>query len=1061
MFMRIFSRTPTTKSKTQSLSDTSTDTTSVSESDDSSQLEREGTPFSQLYNEAAEFEKVLLHSGCINPYGVCPKGTTGFADLVGRDLNKCERALLDRDAQLYAVEKAWSYSEPNPEGFNSSNIVQPDIHRASSVDNECLTYLKPQDIVNIMIQEFGPVAAPGDEERLLLETDGALIHDIAVVGVIHLTTHRLAFHASLLNTRPDLVASNEALKAGPAILHRKGWQSKSRIWLELTHDALCTYVSSKDDDRMRPLCTLLLAFVQTVVPVDPKHPRILRLIIDPAARVVHDYAEFDTEESAQDWRREVTGALFTFRHLRREAYTLHSSESKGITLSCPLDRIIDLQPSRNHDFTHLMSVTVQLSSSDFQLDSESVASSQTIEIGPLQRVPLWTRLMDIVSEAKQRQNPQLSMTPPPIMVDFGPYSFFQNDQLPLTPASSIPGYDEEAIRLALGFGGETELWTTRARLYRSIACSGFFVVSAHHLGFWCKNITQRDLRYRLPISMIKHVECFNLNWMSVEGVTLGIKGRPDLKFVFKSASDRDQAIDQINIVLNAGPKLALSPESTIITFPDSPGVEPSPRSTLKYGASGKRDAVDIFAPLSRSHAAAAAAAAELPPSVQRRLPKVINIPREMLITRASLHFVCLTIGSRGDIQPYIALGLELMNLGHTVTIVTHEEYRDWIVGFGLGHRSAGGDPGALMKLSVDHKIFSADFFRESLGNFRPWLNQLLLDSWAGCRDADVLLESPSAMAGVHIAEALNIPYFRAFTMPWTKTAEFPHAFLSPPVDSPSFNSASNVMWAATSKQINKWRRQSLGIGNTDMGHMAQSKITFIYNFSKTVVPKPLDWPDTTVISGYWFLDNPDLDWKPPEELLEWMAKARSDGKPIVYIGFGSITVPHPSRVTDRIVKAVVQSDVRAIISKGWATRMSKSKDQETEVAIPPECYLLDKLPHDWLFPRIDAALHHGGAGTTGASLRAGIPTLIKPWFGDQFFWASRVQALGVGLKVPSLRVHNLVEALVKATTDGVMKEKATALGERIRAENGVHTAIHSIYTYLDRASQDRAFLDKS
>jgi len=204
--------------------------------------------------------------------------------------------------------------------------------------------------------------------------------------------------------------------------------------------------------------------------------------------------------------------------------------------------------------------------------------------------------------------------------------------------------------------------------------------------------------------MIKYAESFNLNWLSVEGVTLAIKGRPDVKFVFKSAADRDRAIDQISIVLDARPKPPSSPESLIMTPPISPEIEPSPRSPLVCSANNKRDAVDIFAPLSRSHAAAAAAAAELPPSVQKRLPKVINIPRELLVARGSLHFVCLTIGSQGDIQPYIALGLGLMNQGHTVTIVTHEEYRDWIVGFGLGHRPAGGDPGTLMKLSVDHKV---------------------------------------------------------------------------------------------------------------------------------------------------------------------------------------------------------------------------------------------------------------------------------------------------------------------------------------------------------------------
>lgn len=201
--------------------------------------------------------------------------------------------------------------------------------------------------------------------------------------------------------------------------------------------------------------------------------------------------------------------------------------------------------------------------------------------------------------------------------------------------------------------------------------------------------------------MVKYAESFNLNWLGVEGITLGIKGKPDVKFVFKSASARDQAIDQITIVLKSRPKLTSSPESSIIGTPPISENGASPQSTLMCD---KRDVIDIFAPLSRSHAAAAAAAAELPPSVQMRLPKVINMPREMLFNKKSLHFICLTIGSRGDIQPYIALGLGLMEQGHTVTIVTHEEYRDWIVGFGIGHRAAGGDPGTLMKLSVDHKV---------------------------------------------------------------------------------------------------------------------------------------------------------------------------------------------------------------------------------------------------------------------------------------------------------------------------------------------------------------------
>ncbi|KAG8929000.1 hypothetical protein FRC02_006128 [Tulasnella sp. 418] len=185
-----------------------------------------------------------------------------------------------------------------------------------------------------------------------------------------------------------------------------------------------------------------------------------------------------------------------------------------------------------------------------------------------------------------------------------------------------------------------------------------------------------------------------------------------------------------------------------------------------------------------------------------------------------------------------------------------------------------------------------------------------------------------------------------------------------------------------------------------------------------------------------------------------MANARKDGKPLVYIGFGSIVVEHPKAMTRSIVKAVLKSDVRAILSAGWSARMaSTTEENEPDVVIPPECYQVDKIPHDWLFPQLDAALHHGGAGTTGASLRAGIPTLIKPWFGDQFFWASRVQKLGAGLRVQSLASSDLAHALKKATSDRVIKEKAHAVGEKIRSEDGVRDAIHTLYQYLDRAGK--------
>ncbi|KAJ7109698.1 glycosyltransferase family 1 protein [Mycena crocata] len=1024
------------------------DTTFSSESeDDSSHLADPISSFDHLYSEAIAFDNLLVENGCRERE---QDGVNGFDELVARHLDPDEQAVARRAAKLRAIgsvpswtpsptssisEEPESYVDEPDDSLDGSDdssatcaIPVPVLHRAGTLDSD-VWKLEPAEIIRLLIDEFGPLAPDDEEEKLILETDGGLVKDIAIVGVIHVTTHRLTFHASLLASLPD--QSLQVIKTGPVVIHRKGWRSKRRMWLELSHDMMCTYASSSDSDRIRPIRTVLLSAIQKVAPVDPKQPKYLHIIFEGSDKPnLSGIAEFDTVEAAVDWRKELSGAVFLYRHRRREALDGSESETNaGIRFSCPLARIASAE------FVDPVFPGV----ATLHINSDQSDSPRAVRLGPIYDVPAWKKLPDILAAYKRMRSVNPSkLDELPVFVDLGPISF--------TDAQSdveIADIKEKAVRKEFALGAEPSVWMTKARVQRTICSGGYFIVSTNYICFWSKFFTQADLRYRIPLSSVRQAKPFSLIRACAFGLILEIVGHSDLRFHFRTEEVRTEAITRIEAAL----KLASEPPTPSRNSGFSTPTTVSPLS---------RSATGIFSPLERSLAVAIAKGAST--ELQAHLPKAINLPRQILVRHAPKHFVCLTIGSRGDVQPYIALGLGLMKEGHQVTIVTHEEYKPWIESFGIKHKQAGGDPGALMKLSVENKMFSPEFFKESIQNFRPWLDQLLLDAWESCQGADVLLESPSAMCGVHIAEALNIPYFRTFTMPWTKTAEFPHPFLSPPVEASTFNSASyvlfsNVMWTATSGQINRWRRNTLKIGNTDMGHLAQSKIPFIYNFSQAVVPKPLDWGDATTISGYWFLENPDgANWAPPADLVDWMAKARADGKAIVYIGFGSITVTHPNRVTAQIVKAVLKADVRAIISKGWSARMSKGIDKYPEVEIPPECYQLDKVPHDWLFPQIDAAVHHGGAGTTGASLRAGIPTLIKPWFGDQYLWASRVQKLGAGLRVPNLHSHDFSEALIKATTNRVMKEKAAAVGEKIRAEDGVRTAIHTIYTYLEHAS---------
>lgn len=418
----------------------------------------------------------------------------------------------------------------------------------------------------------------------------------------------------------------------------------------------------------------------------------------------------------------------------------------------------------------------------------------------------------------------------------------------------------------------------------------------------------------------------------------------------------------------------------------------------------------------------------------------------------SLRITCLTIGSRGDVQPYIALCKGLLAEGHKPKIATHLEFKDWIERHGIEFAPVEGDPGELMRLCIENGTFTVAFLREANSTMRSWLDGLLASSWLACQGSDVLIESPSAMGGIHIAEKLCIPYFRAFGMPWTRTRAYPHAFMMPERKmGGAYNLITYVLfdavfWKATAHQINRWRNKILGLPNTSLEKMQPNKVPFLYNFSPQVVPPPMDYSDWIRVTGYWFLDEGGENWTPPEDLVAFINKAHKDGKKLVYIGFGSIILDNPAKFTFEIIDAVLKADVRCILSKGWSDRLDVKPEGEheeghakaaaahgsTEIPLPPEIFAIKSAPHDWLFTQIDAAAHHGGSGTTGASLRAGIPTIVRPFFGDQFFFGGRIEDLGVGILLKKWGINSFARALWEATHSERMIVKARVLGENIR-----------------------------
>ncbi|MBZ0254489.1 glycosyltransferase, partial [bacterium] len=219
---------------------------------------------------------------------------------------------------------------------------------------------------------------------------------------------------------------------------------------------------------------------------------------------------------------------------------------------------------------------------------------------------------------------------------------------------------------------------------------------------------------------------------------------------------------------------------------------------------------------------------------------------------------------------------------------------------------------------------------------------------------------------------------------------------------------------------------------------AGERIPVVYGYSEHVTPRPAEWPDDVKVTGFWFLDRLD-DWRPPDDLQAFL----DAGEPPVYVGFGSIAGRKPKRTAQVVVEALQRANVRGIIASGWGGLDASQ--------LPDTIFKIEQAPHDWLFPRMAAVVHHGGVGTTSAGLRAGRPTVVCPFFGDQPYWGSRVHALGVGPKpIPQKKLtpDNLAAAIREAATNPDMRRNAEALGEKIRAEDGVKTAVEFIEGWM-------------
>jgi UDP:flavonoid glycosyltransferase YjiC (YdhE family) len=425
-----------------------------------------------------------------------------------------------------------------------------------------------------------------------------------------------------------------------------------------------------------------------------------------------------------------------------------------------------------------------------------------------------------------------------------------------------------------------------------------------------------------------------------------------------------------------------------------------------------------------------------------------------------MRIVIIALGSRGDVQPFIALALRLIAAGHAVRVLGAADYAPLAASHGLELAPIVGSVDQLMDRELVYDFLdaannpirlAARFLRSA-----DWaIGPVIADCWKYSQAAELLIASTLGMfSALHIAEKLNIPCVPVHLHPSSTTRAFPTMFAPPlPIGVPAagtYNWLTHTLeefgfWELMRPHMNRARQATLQLRPLSAWALSRRIRAWsgpvLYGYSALVAPRPADWSESLHVTGYWFLDAP-AGWQPDPRLAAFLAS----GPPPVYVGFGSTLIGrHPDAVTRSILEALARTGQRAILHSGWGDLGN--------IELPGTVFRLDSAPHAWLFPRMSAVVHHGGAGTTAAALRAGVSSVIVPVYGDQNFWARRVHALGAcAAPIPRMRLNTarLAAALEDALARPAIRSHAAALGAAIAREDGIGAAVAVIEQYASQ-----------
>jgi len=419
----------------------------------------------------------------------------------------------------------------------------------------------------------------------------------------------------------------------------------------------------------------------------------------------------------------------------------------------------------------------------------------------------------------------------------------------------------------------------------------------------------------------------------------------------------------------------------------------------------------------------------------------------------------LAVGSQGDVRPSAALGAGLASAGHQVRLVTLGAFKGIAAHCGLDFAPVDIDPFEVIRGDIGQSwMDSADKIHRLINGFsraaKDLIERVNNDALAACSGYDALLYNvPLSISGHTVAEALGIPGIPTAAAPYHPTCDFPTLFVpSLPMQGGIVNRLSGsvafqILWQIFRTHMNKWRRGQPNMGRLPVRHplraMARDGVPWLYGFSPSIIPMPADWPSSASVCGYWFTA-PDPSWQPPRPLVDFLA----EGPAPVYVGFGSMVGSDPERTLEKVLQGIRLAGVRAILASGWGG-MKHSE-------LPKSVFPVESVPHEWLFPRVAAAVHHGGAGTTAAALRAGIPSVVVPYFYDQLFWGLRLHKLGVAPR-PVAQKHLTSEGLAAGIQSVVSSPEVGArsreIAGRIAREDGVAAAVSVVERYLNDSTR--------